>query len=84
LILLHAPIEITGFSPAEIDPVILSEAADGLEQGPLKDHPTVKQTAMIEDALLGLSNRSDIVMDPFLGSGSTLIAADKTGRDFWL
>jgi DNA modification methylase len=46
----------------------------------LKDHPTVKPTAMLEDALLDLSNRSEIVVDPFLGSGSTLIAADKTGR----
>jgi DNA modification methylase len=46
----------------------------------LKDHPTVKPTAMLEDALLDLSNRSDIVVDPFLGSGSTLIAADKTSR----
>ena len=32
----------------------------------LKDHPTVKPTAMLEDALLDLSNRSDIVVDPFL------------------
>jgi DNA modification methylase len=44
------------------------------------DHPTVKPTAMLEDALLDLTNRGDIVIDPFLGSGSTLIAADKTGR----
>ena len=35
---------------------------------------------MLEDALLDLSNRGDIVIDPFLGSGSTLIAADRTGR----
>jgi DNA modification methylase len=42
----------------------------------LQDHPTV----MIEDAILDLSNRGDIVLDPFLGSGSTLIAADKAGR----
>jgi DNA modification methylase len=46
----------------------------------LKDHPTVKPTAMLEDALLDLTSRSDIVIDPFLGSGSTLIAANKTGR----
>jgi DNA modification methylase len=46
----------------------------------LKDHPTVKPTAMLEDALLDLTNHGDVVIDPFLGSGSTLIAADKTGR----
>ena len=46
----------------------------------LQDHPTVKPTAMLEDALLDLTNRGDIVLDPFLGSGSTLIAADRTGR----
>jgi DNA modification methylase len=46
----------------------------------LQHHPTVKPTAMIEDALLDLTHRGDIVIDPFLGSGSTLIAADKVGR----
>ena len=35
---------------------------------------------MLEDALLDLTNRGDIVLDPFLGSGSTLIAAEKAGR----
>ena len=52
-----------------------SDARRGLE-----DHPTVKPTAMLEDALLDLTDRGDIVIDPFLGSGSTLIAAEKTGR----
>jgi DNA modification methylase len=46
----------------------------------LKDHPTVKPTALLEDALLDLTNRGDIVIDPFLGSGSTLIASEKIGR----
>ncbi len=46
----------------------------------LKDHPTVKPTALLEDALLDLTNRGDLVIDPFLGTGSTLIAAEKTGR----
>jgi DNA modification methylase len=46
----------------------------------LQDHPTVKPTAMLEDALLDLTNRGEIVLDPFLGSGSTLIAANKAGR----
>jgi DNA modification methylase len=35
---------------------------------------------MLEDALLDLTNRNDIIIDPFFGSGSTLIAADKTRR----
>ena len=43
-------------------------------------HPTVKPTAMLEDTVLDLTDRGDMVMDPFLGSGSTLIAAEKTGR----
>lgn len=52
-----------------------SDARRGLE-----DHPTVKPVAMLEDALLDMTNRDNIVLDPFLGSGSTLIAAEKTGR----
>lgn len=35
---------------------------------------------MLSDALLDLTQRGDVVLDPFLGSGSTLIAAEKTGR----
>jgi DNA modification methylase len=46
----------------------------------LMEHPTVKPTALLEDAPLDLTNRGDIVIDPFLGSGSTLIAAEATGR----
>jgi DNA modification methylase len=46
----------------------------------LQDHPTVKPVAIIEDALLDLTNRGDLVLDPFLGSGSTLMACEKTGR----
>jgi hypothetical protein len=43
-------------------------------------HPTVKPVAMIADAIKDVSNRSGIVLDCFGGSGSTLIAAHKTGR----
>ena len=46
----------------------------------LSDHPTVKPVAMLADALLDLTNRDEVVLDPFLGSGSTLIAAERTGR----
>jgi DNA modification methylase len=43
-------------------------------------HPTVKPVAMCQDAIPDLTGRSEIVLDPFLGSGSTLIAAERTGR----
>jgi DNA modification methylase len=43
-------------------------------------HPTVKPVALVADALLDCSSRGDIVLDGFLGSGSTLIAAERTGR----
>lgn len=46
----------------------------------LRDHPTVKPTALLEDALLDLTQRGEVVLDPFLGSGSTLIAAERAGR----
>jgi len=46
----------------------------------LQDHPTVKPCAMLADALLDITNLGDIVLDPFLGSGSTLIAVERTGR----
>jgi DNA modification methylase len=43
-------------------------------------HPTVKPVALIADAIKDASRRSNIILDPFCGSGSTLIAAEKTGR----
>lgn len=43
-------------------------------------HPTVKPLAMVVDAILDCSNRNGIVLDPFGGSGTTLLAAEKTVR----
>jgi DNA modification methylase len=43
-------------------------------------HPTVKPVAMIADAIKDCSRRGEIILDCFGGSGSTLIAAEKTGR----
>jgi DNA modification methylase len=43
-------------------------------------HPTVKPVALIADAIRDCSRRGEIVLDGFGGSGSTLIAAEKTGR----
>jgi len=47
-------------------------------------HPTVKPVQMIADAIMDVSARNDIVLDLFGGSGSTLIAAHKTGRRSFL
>jgi DNA modification methylase len=43
-------------------------------------HPTVKPVAMVADAILDCSARGDVVLDGFLGSGTTVIAAERTGR----
>jgi DNA modification methylase len=43
-------------------------------------HPTVKPVAMVADAIKDCSKRGSLVLDPFCGSGTILIAAEKTGR----
>jgi DNA modification methylase len=43
-------------------------------------HPTVKPTAMVADAIFDCTRRGDIVLDPFGGSGTTLLAAQRAGR----
>jgi len=51
------------------------------EEGNLQRlHPTIKPVTLIADAMLDCSKRGDLVLDSFLGSGSTLIAAEKLGR----
>ena len=43
-------------------------------------HPTVKPIAMVADAILDCSARGEVVLDAFLGSGTTLMAAERVGR----
>jgi DNA modification methylase len=43
-------------------------------------HPTIKPVALVADAIRDCSRRGEIVLDPFGGSGSTLMAAERTGR----
>jgi DNA modification methylase len=45
-------------------------------------HPTVKPVALVADALQDVTRRGDLVFDMFSGSGTTLIAAERTGRKF--
>ena len=61
-------------------PSISTISKSGAEGNLLALHPTVKPVALVADALLDCSARGDIVLDAFLGSGSTLIAAERTGR----
>ncbi len=58
----------------------LSFSRQGEEGHLLALHPTVKPVAMVADAILDCSNRGDVVLDSFLGSGSTLMAAERVGR----
>ena len=46
----------------------------------LSVHPTVKPVAMVADAMRDCSRRGDIVLDPFMGSGTTILAAERVGR----
>jgi hypothetical protein len=43
-------------------------------------HPTVKPVAMVADAILDATQRGDIILDPFCGSGTTILAAERVGR----
>ena len=52
-----------------------SDSREGLEV-----HPTVKPRVLLEDALFDVTNRGDVVIDCFAGSGSTLLAAEAVGR----
>lgn len=52
----------------------------GARMDELALHPTVKPVELIADAIRDVSGRGEIVLDLFAGSGSTVIAAEKTGR----
>jgi DNA modification methylase len=57
-----------------------ASSRSGREGDMLKHHPTPKPVEMIADAILDCTHPGDIVLDCFLGSGTTLIAAERTGR----
>ena len=61
-------------------PGVNSFSKSSAEGNLLALHPTVKPVAMIADAILDCSRRGDIVLDSFAGSGTTFIAAERTGR----
>jgi DNA modification methylase len=59
---------------------INSFGGKGEEGNLLALHPTVKPVALLSDAIVDSTARHDIVLDGFLGSGSTVLAAERTGR----
>jgi hypothetical protein len=61
-------------------PGVNTFSKQGNEGNLLALHPTVKPIAPVSDALLDCSAPKDLVLDSFLGSGTTLLAAEQTGR----
>ena len=61
-------------------PGVNSFSRSGSEGNLLTLHPTVKPVALVADAPRDCSCRGEIVLDAFLGSGTSLIAAERTGR----
>lgn len=61
-------------------PGVNTFSKQGEEGNLLALHPTVKPVALVADALLDCSARGDVVLDSFLGSGTTLLAAERIGR----
>lgn len=57
-----------------------SSLGNTVDVGDLKYHPTVKPLDMVADAIIDCSFRGNNILDSFLGSGTTLIACEKTGR----
>jgi DNA modification methylase len=54
----------------------------GSRRQDLELHPTVKPVAMVADAICDVTRQGDLVLDIFLGSGTSLIAAERVGRGF--
>jgi DNA modification methylase len=61
-------------------PGATSFSKSGEEGNLLALHPTVKPVALVADAIMDVSARGEVVLDAFLGSGTTVIAAERTGR----
>lgn len=57
--------------------------ANAMRKGRLEDlalHPTVKSLPMVIDAIRDVTHRGEIVLDPFAGAATTILACEKTGR----
>jgi DNA modification methylase len=59
---------------------VSQNALNATSKSKLALHPTVKPVALVADAIRDCSNRGAVILDPFGGAGTTLIAAERTGR----
>jgi DNA methylase len=59
---------------------VSQNALNGTSRSKLSLHPTVKPVALVADAIRDCSTRGGLILDPFGGAGTTLIAAERTGR----
>jgi DNA modification methylase len=69
-----------GRSRSNVWDYVGQNSLNGTSRSKLSLHPTVKPVALIADAMRDCSNRGDIILDPFGGAGTTIIAAERTGR----
>jgi modification methylase len=53
------------------------------DENGIKAHPTQKPLKLIQQVILAASNKGDIVFDPFMGSGTTAVVAEATGRKWF-
>jgi modification methylase len=60
----------------------ICSGAERLKQGGRKTHPTQKPEALLYRVILAASDPGDVVLDPFMGSGTTAVAAKRLGRSF--
>lgn len=61
-------------------PGVQTMSKQGDEGNLLALHPTVKPVRLVAEAILDCTKRGELVLDPFLGSGTTLLAAERVGR----
>jgi DNA modification methylase len=74
---------VTGRRRPELNAPIHERKRNTFRKGRLDGlsiHPTVKPVALVADAIKDCSRRGNIVLDPFMGSGTTILAAEKVGR----
>ncbi len=72
-------LEVLKKFPEESVDLVLTDPPYGVRKKKY-NHPTTKPLGLMEDLIYFYSNRGDLVLDPFIGSGTTLVACEKLNR----